>query len=252
MLFRSDFKAPKLKGINILDLKFLHRNKEYILNEYDVKFKIDRGKWREVKRHWDSQIRINDMTTDRHFLFEEKISGKKKEYLKDQFGANTGWGSHKFFIKKVRSFKLGSRTASTNYDTYMDILGLRRIDKHLWRAAIKEFQYIVGLYINPLRRVEDIDIPQSWIDTRKKAKITISGTSGQKVRRVKLKGELIGKQLSDLERHVDGKHSKLVSTTYNLELMHSMPCLNVYSSQENADKMDKLYPIFRKIGRAHV
>lgn len=240
------FKSPKLKGVNILDLKALHRNKDYILNEYVVKFKIDRSKWRECKRYWDMDVRIKDMTTDRHFLFEEKISGKKKEYLKEIYGGDTGWQKNKLFLKKTKSFKLGKLTGAPDYDTYMDILGLRKIQRHLWRAAIKEFQYIVGLYINPLKKVEDIDIPQNWIDSKKKLKISISGVSGPKVRRVKLQGEIIGKQLSDLERSVDGKNSKLVSTTYRLENMHKMPSLYVYGSQENAEKMDKLYSIFKK------
>ena len=237
---------PKLKGINILDLKTLHRNRDYILNEYQVRFKIDQGKFRECKRHWDSVIRIGDMTKDRHFIYDEKLSGKKKDYLRELMGKNSGYGNNKFLIKKVKSYKLGNVNRPSNYETYIDIIGLRKIQKHLWRAAIKEFQSIVDMYVSSLPKIEDIEVPQDWIDSKKKAKITISGgTIGPKVRRIKLKGEIVGKEASPLERYVDGKNCKWVPTTYKLEDAHKKSYLIVYGSQVEADikTMDNLFDI---------
>ena len=235
---------PKLKGIKILDLKLLHRNREFILNEYQVKYRIDHGKFRECKRHWDTTIKIQDMTKDRHFIFEDKLSGKKKDYMRETMGRDTGYGKYKYLIKKVKSFTLGKVNKSSDYDTYMDILGLRKIQRHLWRAAIKEFQSIVSMYIDCLPKVEDIEIPQGWIDSKKKAKIIISGgTIGPKVRRVKLKGEIVVKLATELERWVEGKNCKWVPTTYKLENLHKASHLTVYASQNEADTklMDVLY-----------
>jgi hypothetical protein len=237
---------PKLKGINIIDLKTLHRNKDYILNEYQVRFKIDQGKFRECKRHWDSVIRIGDMTKDRHFIYDDKLSGKKKDYLRELMGKNSGYGNNKFLIKKVKSYKLGNINKPSDYETYMDIIGLRKIQRHLWRAAIKEFQSIVAMYVGSLPKIEDIEVPQDWIDSKKKAKITISGgTIGPKVRRIKLKGEIVGKEASPLERYVDGKNCKWVPTTYKLEDAHKKSYLIVYGSQVEADikTMDNLFDI---------
>ena len=237
---------PKLKGVNILNLKMLHRNRDYILNEYQIKFRFDHGKLRECKRYWDQDVKIGNMTKDRHFIFEEKLSGKKKDYLRETMGQNTGYGKYKYLLKKVKDFKLGKKNASPNYDTYMDLLDLRNIDKHLWRGAIKEFQSIVAMYIDCLPKIEDIKVPDTWISTKQRAKVVISGgTVGPKVRRVKLQGEIVVKLATNLERYVDGKNCKWVPTTYKLEDLHKKSYLTVYGSQVEADTtaMDRLFKI---------
>lgn len=246
---------PKLKGIQILDLKLLHRNREFILNEYQVKFKLDHGKFRECKRHWDTTLRIQDMTKDRHFLVEDKLSGKKKDYIRETMGQNTGYGKNKFLIKKVKTFTLGKANASTNYETYMDILGLRKIQRHLWRAAIKEFQSIIAMYIDCLPRIDAIEVPQGWIDSKKKAKIVISGgTIGPKARKIRMKGEIVVKLASTLERYVDGKNCKWVPTTYKLEELHRAPYLTVYGSQSEEDTklMDSLFKISNGLSKTKI
>jgi hypothetical protein len=246
---------PKLKGVKILDLKLLHRNREYILNEYQVKYKIDHGKFRECKRYWDTMVKIQDMTKDRHFLLEDKLSGKKKDYLRETMGKDTGWSKNKFIIRKVKTFTLGRYNKSTDYDTYMDILGLRKIQRHLWRAAIQEFQSIVAMYIDDLKRIDDIQVPQDWIDSKKKTKITISGGMiGPKARKVRLKGEIVVKLASTLERYVDGKNCKWVPTTYKLEELHKAPYLTVYGSQseEHTKLMDHLFKITNCLKKTHI
>ena len=242
--------APKLKGINILNLRLLHRNRDYILNEYHVRFRLDHGKFRECKRYWDQIVKIQDMTKDRHFIFDEKLSGKKKDFIRETMAKDTGYGKYKYLIKKVKEFKLGRQNKATDYDTYMDILDLRNIDKHLWRGAIKEFQSIVAMYMEDLPKIEDIKVPEGWITSKQKAKIIISGaTTGPKVRRIKLKGEIVGKQASSLERHVDGKNCKWVPTTYKLEDAHKKSYLIVYGSQVEADikTMDHLFDICNNV-----
>jgi hypothetical protein len=137
----------------------------------------------------------------------------------------------------------------------MDILGLRKIQRHLWRAAIKEFQSIVGMYINSLTKIDDIQIPDSWIDSKKKAKIIISGgTIGPKARRVKLKGEIVVKLATTLERYVQDKNCKWVPTTYNLESLHKAPHLTIYASQSEADTklMDSLFNIINSLNKTNI
>jgi hypothetical protein len=246
---------PKLKGINVLNLKLLHRNRDYILNEYQIKYRLDHGKFRECKRYWDQNVKMSDMTIDRHFIFEEKLSGKKKDFIRETMGKDTGYGKYKYLLKKVKTFRLGRRSASPNYDTYMDILDLRRVDKHLWRAAIKEFQSIVAMYIDCLPRIEDIEVPQDWVDSKKKAKIIISGgTIGPKVRRVKLQGEIVVKLASELERYVDGKNCKWVPTTYKLEELHQKSYLTVYGRQVEADTttMDHLFKVTNGLRKTNI
>jgi len=147
-------------------------------------------------------------------------------------------------IKQGKPFTLGTVRASTDYHTYMDILDLRNVQRHLWRAAIKEFHSIVDMFKKDWEDLDAIVVPQSFIDSKKKLKIKVGVVPGQ--RRQKLKGEIVGKQASDLERDVQGQNCKFVPTTYKLEDAHKLPCLHVYGSQNDKDRLDHLYGAFKK------
>lgn len=240
------FNEPKLKGISILNMKLIHKNKEYILGEYDVKYRIERSKWRECKSYWDTTMdrysRSSYNAPKDIYIFTERISGHKKDYLKSI--CPTGWNEQTIIVKKGKDFKLGAVRASTDYKTYMDILGLRNIDKHLWRAAIKEFHSIVEMYKKDWKDLDALVVPQTFIDSKKKIKVKIGATPG--VRRQKLKGEITGKQASALERDVQGQNSKFVPTVYQLENAHKLPYLHVYGGQNDKDRLDHLYGAFNK------
>lgn len=241
-----NFNEPKLKGVNILNMKLIHKNKEYILAEYDVKFRIDRGKWRECKQYWDTSIyRYNSNygnNAKQVYIYDERISGHKKDYLKSI--SPTGWNEQTIIVKKGKDFKLGSVRGATDYKTYMDILGLRRIPKSQWRDAIKEFHAIVEMYKKDWKDLDALVVPQSFIDSKKKVKIKVGAVPGQ--RRQKLKGEITGKEASALERDVQGQNCKFVPTIYKLEDAHKLPYLHVYGSQADKDRLDHLYGAFKK------
>ena len=241
------FNEPKLKGISILDMKKIHRNREYILAEYEIKYRVDRGKWKECKNYWDTSLHRhgsynNPKTT---YIFTERISGHKKDYVKSI--SPTGWNEQTIIVKKGKPFTLGSVRGATDYATYMDILGLRNIPKYLWRAAIKEFQSIVDMFKKDWKDLDALVVPQAFIDSKKKVKIKIGAVPGQK--RQKLKGEITGKQASALERDVQGQNSKFVPTVYQLENAHKLPYLHVYGSQADKDRLDHLYGAFKKCTR---
>jgi hypothetical protein len=238
------FNEPKLKGISVLNMKRIHRNREYLLNEYSVKYRIERGKWRECKSYWDTDIHrygsYNKVKTT--YIYNDKISGHKKDYLKSI--APTGWNEQTIMVKQGKPFTLGSVRASTDYHTYMDILDLRNIDKHLWRAAIKEFHSIVAMFKKDWKDLDALVVPQSFIDSKKKVRIKVGAVPGQ--RRQKLKGEITGKEASPLERDVHGQNCKFVPAVYQLENAHKLPYLHVYGSQNDKDRLDHLYGAFKK------
>lgn len=238
------FNEPKLKGINILDMRKLHRNREYILNEYEIKFRVDRGKWRECKNYWDTSLhRHGTYHNDRIiYIFSERISGNKKEYIKSI--SPTGWNEQTLMVKKIKPFTLGAVRAGTDYHTYMDILGLRNIPKAQWRDAIKEFHAVVDMFKKDWKDLDAVVVPQTFIDSKKKVKVKIGVTPG--VRRQKLKGEITGREASALERDVQGQNSKFVPTIYKLENAHKLPHLHVYGSQEDKARLDHLYGAFKK------
>ena len=241
------FNEPKLKGINILDMKKIHRNREYILGEYDVKFRVDRGKWKECKQYWDMQI-YRQISKDRKtYIYDERISGHKKDYLKSI--SPTGWNQQTLIVKKNKPFTLGSLRKSTDYKTYVTLLSLDKVPKYLWRAAIKEFHSVVEMYTKTWENLDNMVVPQSFIDAKKKLKVKISSATGG-VRKLKLQGDILGKELKALERDVYGKHSKQVSTLYKLETAHKEKRLMVYGAADDAAKMDKLFSVFssREVG----
>jgi len=235
-------KTPKLKGVSLLNLSLLHKNKDYMFKEYERKYRIERGKWRESKGHYDRELSFRDVKPNNCFIYSEKIPGKKKEYIKEKYGQNTSWGNYKYILKKVSPFTLGKH-GNVDYGTYMYLLGLNTYPKSKWRTVIQEFQTILKYFTDKFVNIDKLEIPQDWIDSRKKAKILVSGISGPAQRRVKLKGEVVGKEACSLERWVDGKNCKWVSTVYKLEDIHKEKQLIVYGGVENVSTMDKLYKI---------
>jgi len=181
------------------------------------------------------------------YIYDERISGHKKDYLKSI--SPTGWNQQTIVVKKNKPFTLGSLRKSTNYQTYVSLLSLDKVPKYLWRAAIKEFHSIVEMYTKTWENLDNMVVPQSFIDAKKKLKVKISSATGG-VRKLKLQGDILGKELKALERDVYGKHSKQVSTLYKLETAHKEKRLMVYGAADDAAKMDKLFSVFnsREVG----
>jgi len=71
----------------------------------------------------------------------------------------------------------------------------------------------------------------------------ISGGTISGPRRIKLAGEIVGKEGKSLERYVDGRNCKWVSTTYKLEEIHQMKHLVIYGGDADVATMDKLFNI---------
>jgi hypothetical protein len=221
--------VPTYKGIKYLDLEALYNSKDCILNEYVEIFQYNRGKLRET----NNNIRIDNINTIDYFLFTDKVNGNKREYVKSTLHTTT------HFIKKRRSFVLGTKY-SRGHDNYFMLLELDKRPKHLWRKIIQEFQQIQQIYVDMFKNYDAIEIPKSWLDERKKKKVGVA--SG---RRIKLTGEIFGKQCEPLARYVSGKSSKLVPITLELESLHKYKGITVYSSYNNAELLDPLYNISR-------
>ena len=239
------FNEPKLKGINILDMRKLYRNREYILGEYSVKYKVSSGKWKECKHHWDMGLYryLNNRNNARTvWIYSDRVSGHKKDYIKSI--SPSSWNNETLIVKKAKDFKLGNVRRLADYDTYVTLLGLENVQRHLWRAAIKEFQSVVKMYTKDWKDLDALEVPQAFIDSKKKIKVNVATTPGQ--RRQKLKGEITGKEASILERDVHGQNCKFVSTIYQLENAHNRPYLHVYGSQDDKARLDHLYGAFSK------
>jgi hypothetical protein len=234
--------SPRVSSLKKLDLQKLVRNKEYILGEYDKKFELYNGRMSQVKSYWRSGVDVINRNDEPHYFYSEKISGAMKDYIKSIAPKSR----HAYFIRKVKTFKLGSLTKMNDYDTYMKLLDLENYPRTEWRELIAEFQTVLASLTSTFINLDEMVIPQAFLDSRKKQKGITVTVGGTKVRRVKLEGEVIGRQLVDLERSVDGKNSKLVSKIYGLAEMHKYNKLVIYGTQADISTMDKLYSIINK------
>ena len=234
---------PKMEGVKHLNLKNLVDNSEYILNEYAVKFILNRGKFKEVKSTtWESNATRNNVKNGNTYLYSSRISELKKAYLRTYL-QTSNYTNH-YFVNKIGSFSLFNKNGSIyskslKHDNYYQLLGLSKIKKEHWREAIVEFQSIVNSIISSFNNLDDVVVPESFIQSRKKANIKKNGVT----RREKMAGDIIVKSAKPLERYVDGKNCKFVSDTWSLKEIEKKKTLVVYGHHDDSLKLDKLYAI---------
>lgn len=236
--------APiKMKGISHLDLQRMVNSIDYVFGEYRQMYEVNRRDvFAECKHGYNRGVRQTWYSNNKPFIYTNRIPGIKKEYLK-HLKLNRTYDAREFHIyKKDKSYKLFG-DGNNNYDNYYTILILEDYDKSLWRTIIQEFQLIVKSVVDTFVNIDEMIVPQSFIDSRKKVRVSTSGVVG---RRVKLEGEFSCKIATELERDVHGKNCKWVPTVYQMKNFHTNKFLMVYGSQDDAVKMDKWYPATKK------
>jgi len=222
---------PTYKGMKYIDMKNVFNHKAHLLKEYRANYVYRNGKVTEI----NEAVKANNVDNIHYYLFTDKVSGNKREYMKSIYASNS------YFVKKTRPFVLGNRH-STNTDNYHVLLSLHKYPKHLWRKIIVEYQTLQQIYISQFKDYDAIEIPKSWHDDRKKKRIYTGGG-----RRTKLKGQIFGKICTRLEKQVRDKSSKLVPITLDLEDLHKFKGLTVYTSYDDADLLDPLYKITNRV-----
>ena len=109
---------------------------------------------------------------------------------------------------------------------------------------IKEYQYILSLIEESFTDLDAIDVPQSFIDSRKKIKVSATGVPTGK--RLKIQGEIICKKGVPLARYSGGRNCKFDSQLYKLEELHKRKQVIVYAKHEDSLKLDALYGMMQK------
>lgn len=229
------FASPRVNGLHYHTVEYYNRISEYMLGEYELKHEIYRGKFCKGSTY----TRISNKMTETIYIYSDRISGIKKEYLKSL----NKKGDTQFIVKKKFSYKLGSaKLAASGYENYYKILDLGKFPKEEWRNVIKEFQGFVANVTSRFINLDTLQMPQAFIDSKKK--VTINGVIVGKERRKKLQGEVTGKLASALERTVYGQHCKFVSTVIQMENAHKKPYLTVYGSISNQTLFDQMFSVF--------
>jgi hypothetical protein len=242
-------KEPKLAGIELLDLKSLYKQKDYILGEYETMYRLSRNKISECKNYWDKKVKPSDVITGKYYTYEGVLGGNKRIYMKEMLDTGTSYyGKEYYFCKKKNNYTLGN-ASSNGSDTYFQLLELGIHPKKEWRQRVQEFIKIQEMYTSYFKNLDDVIIPKSWLDARKTVKskgASISRVDENGKRIIKLQGEIVGKIGVELARYNDGKKCKFVPTTLKLADISKQKFLTVYAHHDDAAKVDPLYEIFGK------
>lgn len=233
------FATPSVAGLHYETAEYYNRIRDYILGEYEFKAEISGGKFRQAGRYYHDIL--DTFQSNTVYEYSDRISGVKKDYLK----SITARHDRVYIVKKTSSFKLKSKGGS--YDNYTNILALHKYPKTSWRDRIKEFQHVQSLLVKKVLSLDNLVVPQEFIDARKKQSLkVVNGVAVPKDRRKKLEGEVTGKMAKELERTVYGQNCKFVPETIQMKTAHQLPYLMVYGGSSHSTQFDKMYSVFPK------
>ena len=208
---------PKIDNVKLLDFPKLYKNNKgpMIDNSFPTKFSLRHKRMSNTDKHYVYGYNLSAIANGdaNVYLYQDKIPGIKKEYLR----ATCVESDYNFFVKPGRPMKLG-KPGVFNLQTYYHLLDLRTFPKAQWRDVIKEYQHIISLIEATFINLDDLEIPEDFIEDRKKKNVITSGIISTK--RLKLQGEIVCKKAVPLLRYVDGKNCKFDSQLYKLEDLH--------------------------------
>lgn len=242
--------SPKMKGINLLNLRLLFNRESHMFGEYIKAQIVNKNSFRQNKTYKD--VSGSDVFllsgNKKVFLYSGRISGVKKRYIRTIVPQDR-WGSDCYVLRKVKNFTLFGTDDRDRYDNYYSLLGLSKYPKHQWRAVIQEFQQLMkAMFDKYVINIDEMVVPQEFIDKIEAEKTIIGGSSSvTKDKRKRMEGEVIFKVATSLERYVDGKNCKWVTDLYKLSEIHKNKGLIVYGEESEIMTMDKQFKYFRDV-----
>ena len=234
--------VPEIEGVNLINFPSLYKlRKTEILNyAFPSKFLLRYKRMQDTDKHYVYGYTIESICTGgcKVWVFSDRIPGIKKDYLR----ATCDESKYNFIVKRNGPMKLGI-PAKYDSNTYYHLLELANYPKNQWRDVIKEYQHIISLIEAQFTDLDELVVPQHFIDSKKKAKVISTGTSNK---RLKIQGEIVCKKAVDLMRYNDGRNCKFDSQLYKLEHLESAKHLKVYTHHDDYLKLDALYGIMGK------
>jgi hypothetical protein len=236
-------KDPQLEGISLIDFPtFYSSRRQYLLEDFSPKFYLHNKRMMDATKgynwYWKPQsLSSNDVKV---YIYEDKVPGIKKDYLRSLYHYEKV-----FIVKPSKPMTLGI-PAKFDIRTYYHLLNLKNYPKNQWRDVIKEYQSIVSMLSASFINLDELQVPQSFVDSKKKVKAFVTSTGQASSRKPKLKGEVIGKRAEELMKWSDGRNCKFVPITYKLEDVHTHKKLRVYAHHDDYLKIDALYGLISK------
>lgn len=234
---------PQLKNYQYLNFEKVSNNIDNLLQEYKIIYKAQKGKITETKITGnDSLIRYRKLSDSESnfFKYSNRLSEVKKSYLRDKYNNYHSLGT---VIRKVRSFSLFQKDKSifaAKY-SYYELLGLASVPRSDWRKAIVEFQNLTVDIMNEIVNLDDLIVPIEIVERLKR-------TTSSKIRRQKLKGDIIVKVAEPLLKHSsNGNYCKFVSDTWELNSIYKSGKFIIYAHHDDSSKINKLFEISKII-----
>lgn len=223
---------PTLKGIEVLDLEALSRKTSDMFLNYEI-----RGKLHHFSRGFYGKYaeQPKDLISNHATLIytDHKPKGVELEYLKDVVQGSA------YFLYKMGDKKLGRLyydrfLGNIQRQSYISLLGLKKLPKEKWRQVIVEYQGIEASIIAKIRKIEDLQPTEEWLAERK-------ANRAKRQKRVLLEGSIslkIGKraQRGDNNMMFEAHSSPLKD-------LHKNKFLSVYATNDQREELDKLYRI---------
>lgn len=234
---------PEIEGVKILNFPSLYKtHKQNILvDAFPCRYSLRYKRMADADKHYVYGYNLENVCNGQSnvWVYNDRIPQIKKDFLR----ATCVESAYNFMVKRTAPMKLGI-PAKFDIKTYYHLLNLKNLPKDKWRDAIKEYQHIMSLIEANFTDLDELDVPQDFIDSKKKAKIVKAGVASNK--RLKLQGEVICKKGVDLSRWNDGRKCKFDSQIYKLEDLHKAKELKVYAKHEDFLKLDPLYGMMQK------
>jgi hypothetical protein len=235
--------TPEIDGVKLINFPALYKMyKNNMLNDaFNSKFCLRYKRMANTDKHYVYGYTLENVCNGfaKVWVYDERIPGIKKDYLR----ATCKESEYNFIVKRAEPMQLG-HPSKFNLKTYYHLLKLADYPKSQWRDVIKEYQHIMSLVEAEFTNLDELVVPQSFIDGKKKVKtITSGGTSGK---RLKIQGEIVCKKGVDLMRWNDGRKCKFDSQLYKLEDLASAKHLKVYAHHDDYLKLDALYGVMQK------
>ena len=209
-----------------------------LFGEFRRAHRLYNKRFSEIKVHsWHSDLDLDRLNIQRMYIYTGVFRGITKDYLRSTMPQYETYD----FIRKAFPYPLMPKLDAQGRKmiNLYELLDLKKHPKSEWRAIIQEFQRIQNMVLDTIPKVEDIVVPQSFIDARKAANAV-----GPKIKITRAIGHVPCKMAATLERENAGRKCKFVPTSIDVEKIGSFPSLFIYAHHDDYMKLDKYFKFF--------
>lgn len=235
--------SPSIDGIVLSDISKLYKEtRNYWLSDYSQKFELRNNRMMDLNKGYSYGFNVPNIALGKAqgYVYTDKISQLKKDYLR-----HISNPSNYVNLIKPNAPKILGQGGNFSLNSYYHLLKLNLYPKSEWRTRIQEYQHIVGLLTKDFIDLDALEVPEDFIEDRKKVKLKTS-VKLTPSKRLKIQGEIVAKIGEPLLRYSGGRNCKFDSKIYKLEDLHKAKHLKVYAKHDEYMKLDALYGMMSK------